>query len=127
MKILEYSIILVGTLLTMIGVFHQLIVGGIVTRLSEAEEKDLNLYLMSWISQGAYITFCGILPVILLTFHSPYESSLKTTFFILAFGMLILAIHIFFTGLKYKILPIVIEFILLIIFSSLLFLFYFLN
>ncbi|MFN3603738.1 MAG: hypothetical protein ACK4UJ_03380 [Leptonema sp. (in: bacteria)] len=126
MIILEYFIIGVSTILTLVGVFHQLIVGGIVTRLIDAEEKDLRLYLMSWISHGNYITFLGILPIILFIFHSSYDPALKTTFFILAIAMIILSIHIAISGLKYKILPITLEFVLLIISSGSILLYYFL-
>ncbi|GIX42336.1 MAG: hypothetical protein KatS3mg129_2069 [Leptospiraceae bacterium] len=127
MDLFRYIIIFIGILIAGLGIFHQLIVGGIVTRLIEAEEKDLRLYLMSWITHGAYVTLCGILPVVLLIFYPSYDASVLTTLFILAIAMTILVIHIGITGLKYKIIPITLEFISLTIYSILIFIYYFLN
>jgi len=70
---------------------------------------------------------CGILPAILLIFYPYYEPSLFTTLFILGIAIVILIIHIGITGLKYKIIPITLEFILLIPYSILIFVYYILN
>lgn len=127
MEYFRFLIIFLGILIAALGIFHQLIVGGIVTRLTEAEEKDLRLYLMAWITHGAYVSFCGILPAILLILYPLYEPSLFTTLFIISIATMILAIHIGISGLKYKIIPITLEFIFLIIYSIFLFVYYFLN
>jgi hypothetical protein len=127
MEILRLTIIILGIMIAGIGIFHQLIVGGIVTRLTETEEKDIRLYLMVWITHGAYITLCGVLPAILLIFYPYYEPSLFTTLFILSIAMFILVIHIAVTGLKYNIIPITLEFIFLSIYSIMVFIYYLLN
>ena len=126
-EVIRLLIIGLGLIIGGIGIFHQLIVGGIVTRLTESDEKDIRLYLMSWITHGAYISLCGILPAILLIFYPYYEPSLFTTLFILAIAIVILIFHIGITGLKYKVIPITLEFILLIPYSILIFLYYILN
>lgn len=125
MLIVKYVIITLGIILALLGLFHQLIVGGVVTRLVDSEEKDLRLYMMSWISHGAYLLLSGILGVILLTFHSPWDSSLKTSLFILSFANLFLSIHIAFSALKTQITIITLEFFFSLIFSIFLFIYYF--
>ncbi|MCS7204736.1 MAG: hypothetical protein NZ853_03485 [Leptospiraceae bacterium] len=126
MELIRYGIIIVGLILAGLGIFHQLIVGAIVTNI-DGDEKDLRLYLMSWISHGAYITFSGILPVILLFYHSTYEGAISTTLIVLGFALLILSIHIAITTLKFKIPMILAEFAFSILLSVLLFTFYFLQ
>ncbi len=127
MEILRYLIIVLGIFIAAIGLFHQFIVGGIVTRLKEADEKDLRIYLMVWVTHGAYVTLCGVLPAILLILYPHYEPSLYTTLFILSIATFILAVHIGISGLKLQIIPITIQFFSILIFSILLFIYYFFN
>jgi hypothetical protein len=126
-EVIRLLIIALGLIIGSLGIFHQLIVGGIVTRLTEGDEKDIRLYLMTWITHGAYVSLCGILPAILLISYPYYEASLFTTLFILGIAIVILIIHIGITGLKYKIIPITLEFIVLIPYSILIFVYYILN
>ncbi len=124
MIFIKYIVIVLGIIITLLGLFHQIIVGGVVTRLLDSEEKDLRLYVMSWISHGAYLSFGGILGVILLVFHSPFDASLKTSIFILGFGMLFFSIHIGVSALKNQIMIITLEFLFSLFYSLSLFAFY---
>mgnify|MGYP001312148773 CR=1 FL=1 len=125
MSILTTAVILSGILLGMWGLFHQLIVGGAVTMDPDIDERTVRLFLMSWITQGAYLSLTGFLPVVLLVFYQPYDEAVLTTCLVVAIALLILSLHVFATSRKFFITPITIGLTLQTIHSLILFVYYF--
>ncbi len=125
MIFLKYVSIIFDIIVLAFGIFHQLIVGGVITRLKDCDERDLRLYLMSWISHGSYITFLGVISLVFLLFYSDIMLNTRIFYLVLALSSLIFSIHIGITSFKYDIPPIKIEFFLLIFYSLLHFIYYF--
>ncbi len=96
----------IGALLTLWGLFHQLIVGGAITMFRNISENEARLFVMSWVAQGAFMSFLGILPVAMLFLFPIFSSETHTVFLICSFGLFILSGHIFFTGINTHLKPI---------------------
>lgn len=106
MTLLSGIVITTGFLTGMWGLFHQLIVGGAVTMMHEAEERNLRIFLMTWVAHGAYISLTGFLPAVLLLIYNPYEPVVLTACILVAIAILILSIHVGAINYKFFITPI---------------------
>ncbi|MCB1138313.1 MAG: hypothetical protein KDK23_06120 [Leptospiraceae bacterium] len=106
LAILNYIVIGTGILLACWGLFHQLIVGGAVAMLGNPDEKEARIVIMAWVAQGAFMTFCGLIPLIFFIFYG-YESPAYLTATLMAgLAMCILAIHVAVVGFATLVRPV---------------------
>jgi hypothetical protein len=103
---LTYIGVALGASLAAWGFFHQLIVGGAVTLLKNVEDQSARLMVMSWVAQGAFMSFLGILPASLLLIYGLLAAAIKTVLFICSCALLFLAGHVIATGYGTHIKPI---------------------
>ena len=106
MQVLEITAIVLGLLLALWGLFHQLIVGGAVMIFEELSERAARLFIMSWVAQGAFMSFSGILIVVTLFFHGWYEDTSLTICSLTGIALLLLGLHVLFSGYKTHLKPI---------------------
>ncbi|PJZ52813.1 hypothetical protein [Leptospira adleri] len=105
----EIILILSGTLYTLHGLIHQLIVGAAVGFFQFPDERQSRLILMMWITTGAFMSFLGFLPSILILFYGPQPAVVATLIAeTVAIGFLTL--HIFLSGYKTHTKPVKIGF-----------------
>lgn len=96
--VLGYSCIGLGAALALWGLFHQLIVGGAVTNFKNIGETEARLFIMGWVAQGAFMTFAGILPPVLILFFGPEDPAAHVAALLSGVALVFLAIHVFVTG-----------------------------
>ena len=106
LSILEGLGIALGLLLAFWGLFHQLIVGSAASLFSNTEAAQLRIVVMSWVAQGAFISFGGILPAVLLFFHGLGSAAVQTAVLLSGIALIFLSIHIFISGIKRDLRPI---------------------
>lgn len=106
LAVLNYIVIGMGIILACWGLFHQLIVGGAVAMLGNPDEKEARVVIMAWVAQGAFMTFCGLLPLIFFIIYG-YESPAYLTATLLAgLAMTILAVHVAVVGFATLVRPV---------------------
>lgn len=86
--------------------FHQMIVGAAVTMFEDLSEVEARLFIMSWVAQGAFMTFTGVLLSITLFFHGLMAPAAKTTLLITSISLLLLGCHVLLSGYKTTIRPV---------------------
>ncbi len=111
-----------GVILAGWGLFHQLIVGGAVTMVRVPDEKEARLFVMSWVAQGAFMTFAGILPGTMIFLHGIFSGPAHTVFAITGTGLFFLSGHVFLSGYKTHIRPVQIGAVLEVLYAVILFL-----
>ncbi|MBM9576433.1 hypothetical protein JWG45_04615 [Leptospira sp. 201903070] len=105
----EIILIASGILYTLHGLIHQLIVGAAVGFFQFPDERQSRLILMMWITTGAFMSFLGFLPSILILFYGPQPAVVATLITEnIAIGFLTL--HIFLSGYKTHTQPVKIGF-----------------
>ena len=114
-QFLEILGIASGATLAAWGLFHQLIVGAAATMFKEMSEKEARLFVMTWVAQGAFMSFTGILAAVLLFFYGLQAGPVQITLLLTGLAMLLLSGHVFATGYRSHVGPIrtgaVLEFI----------------
>ena len=53
---------------------------------------------MSWVAQGGFMSFCGLLPATLLLSYGLSYQAVHTTLLLSGVALILLAIHVFMTG-----------------------------
>ena len=109
LAILEGLGIALGLVLAFLGLFHQIIVGAAASMFSGLEGKEIRLVAMSWIAHGAFLSFCGILPAVLLFFHGLNSGAAQTSLLLNGAALIFLSIHVFISKLKGSLRPLKIE------------------
>ncbi|MBE7439339.1 MAG: hypothetical protein HS115_12845 [Spirochaetales bacterium] len=104
--IVTYVGVGLGALLAAWGFFHQLIVGAAVTLVKDLEDNSARLLVMSWVAQGAFMTFLGLLPAALLLLYGPLVPAVGAVLFLCAMALLFLSGHVLVTGYATHIKPI---------------------
>ncbi|WP_061247474.1 hypothetical protein [Leptospira noguchii] len=107
----ETILIVSGIIYTLHGLIHQLIVGAAIGFFQYPEERQSRLILMMWITSGAFMSFLGILPTILILFFGP-QPPVITTLIVETVAVGFLSLHIFLSGYKTHTQPIKIGFFL---------------
>ena len=98
--------IVLGLVLTVYGVFHQLNAEKVLNRVKDKGNglQDMQplstMFTMTWIVQGAFISLCGLLPAILLLFHGISEQAVHTSLLLSGGALIFLAIHSWITNDK---------------------------
>lgn len=105
-QILEILCILAGSVLAAWGLFHQLIVGAAATMFKDMSEKEARLFLMLWVSQGAFMTFVGVLNAVLIFFYGLLSHPVQISLLLTGVAMLLLSGHIVLTGYRTHVGPI---------------------
>ncbi|MCB1171091.1 MAG: hypothetical protein KDK25_12180 [Leptospiraceae bacterium] len=106
LAILNYIVIGTGILLACWGLFHQLIVGGAVAMLGNPEEKEARIVIMAWVAQGAFMTFCGLIPLIFFVFYGYEAPAYLTATLMAGLAMGILAVHVAVVGFATLVRPV---------------------
>ncbi len=104
--IFEIVGIILGLLLALLGLFHQLIVGGAVSMIKDSGAVEARIFIMTWVSQGAFMSFCGLLPAVLLFFYGAMLQSVQTVMLLTGVALILLSIHVFVSGFKSHIKPV---------------------
>ena len=106
LKILELIGIILGIILAAWGLFHQLIVKSTVSLLHTVSPKNVRIVVMSWVAQGAYMSFTGILSSVILILYQIDLPVVHLILFMCSFAMLFLAGHVLITGFRAHMKPI---------------------
>ena len=106
MNIVEALVIVCGVVLAAWGLFHQLIVGAAVTMYRDLDESASRIMVMTWVAQGAFMSFSGILSTLLVFFHGLRSDAVQTTLVLCSAGMLFLSGHVFISGYRAHLKPI---------------------
>lgn len=106
MSIIEILIIILGLGFAGWGLFHQLIVGGAVTMYRELDDSASRIMVMSWVAQGAFMSFLGALSSVLVFFHGLRSDAVQTTLAMSSAALLFLAGHVFVSGYAAHLKPI---------------------
>ena len=88
----------VGLVLAFWGFFHQLIVGGAATTFQHLEEKQARLIVMTWVAQGAFMSYVGLMTAALLFFFGSATPAVMTALLMTGIALVLLAAHVFVTG-----------------------------
>ena len=104
--IAEYGGIALGLSLAFWGLFHQLIVGGAATIFKNVSEHEARLFVMSWVAQGGFMTFAGLLPALLLLFHNSVDPAVRTVIGVTGLALILLAGHVLLTGFRTHVRPV---------------------
>ncbi len=104
--ILKIVGITLGLLLAAWGLFHQLIVGGAVTMFKDLETNGSRLLVMSWVAQGAFMSFAGLLSSVMLLLHDIQSAAVHTVLIMCGLSMLFLFGHVMVTGYSTHIKPV---------------------
>ena len=104
-SVLEVLGIVIGLVLALWGLFHQLIVGSAVSLFSNTGSAELRIVVMSWVVQGAFLSFCGILPAVLLFFHGISSAAVQTALLLSGTALIFLSIHIYISDIKEHLRP----------------------
>ncbi|TQE81766.1 hypothetical protein [Leptospira noguchii] len=112
----ETILIVSGIIYTLHGLIHQLIVGAAIGFFQYPEERQSRLILMMWITTGAFMSFLGILPAILILFFGP-QPPVITTLIVETVAVGFLSLHIFLSGYKTHTQPIKIGFFLSLVYT----------
>ena len=105
-QIITIAGILIGLILAGWGLFHQLIVGAAVTLIKNISEESARIVIMSWVAQGAFMSFTGIISSSMLFLHGVYSDAVQTTMVLCGISMLLLSLHVMASGYKTHIKPI---------------------
>lgn len=105
-QVLEIVGVVMGVVLAGWGLFHQLIVGGAATIFKNVTEKEARLFVMSWVAQGAFMTFVGIVCAVLLLFFGVLSGPVQIVLILSGVAMILLSAHVFVTGYSTHIGPI---------------------
>lgn len=103
---LQITAIVLGLLLATWGLFHQLIVGGAATMFKNITEDEARLFVMSWVAQGAFMSFSGLLVAMMVFFHGIYDEAVGTMLIITGIAMILLSMHVLVSGYKTTVKPI---------------------
>ncbi len=106
MSVAEAVIMLLGVALGFWGLFHQLIVGAAVTIYKNLDESASRIMVMTWVAQGAFMSFCGILSTTLVFLHGLRTDAVQTALIVCSAGMLFLSGHVFVSGYQTHLKPI---------------------
>ena len=106
MIIVEVVVMLLGVALAAWGLFHQLIVGAAVTLYRDLDDTAARIMVMSWVSQGAFMSFCGILSTLLVFFYGLRSDAVQTALILCSAGMLFLSGHVVVSGYRAHLKPI---------------------
>ena len=106
LAILNYIVIGTGILLACWGLFHQLIVGGAVAMLGNPDEKEARIVIMAWVAQGAFMTFCGLLPFIFFVLYGFDHPAYLTASLLAGLAMSVLAVHVAVVGFATLVRPV---------------------
>lgn len=74
--------------------------------MKNAEEPEARLFVMSWVAQGALMTFCGLLPIALYFLHDLHGAVSRTVLLLGGLAMLLLSLHVILTGYRTHIRPV---------------------
>ncbi|EMJ94179.1 hypothetical protein [Leptospira alstonii] len=105
----EIVLISSGILYTVHGLIHQLIVGAAVGFFQFPEERQSRLILMMWITTGAFMSFLGFLPAILILFFGP-QPPVVAVLIAETIAVGFLSLHIFLSGYRTHTQPVKIGF-----------------
>ncbi|EKT86185.1 hypothetical protein QMM42_14660 [Leptospira santarosai] len=105
----EIILIVSGIVYTLHGLIHQLIVGAAVGFFQLREEKQSRLILMMWIATGAFMSFLGFLPAILILLFGP-QPPVVATLIAETIAVCFLSLHIFLSGYRTHTQPVKIGF-----------------
>jgi hypothetical protein len=106
MQFLEILGILMGVILAAWGLFHQLIVGAAATMFKNMNENEAHLFVMTWVSQGAFMSFVGILAAVLIFLYGILAPPVQIALLLSGVAMLLLSGHVFLTGYSSHVGPI---------------------
>ncbi|HMU85978.1 MAG TPA: hypothetical protein PKX74_14640 [Leptospiraceae bacterium] len=104
--VLKYIGIGLGAALAGWGMFHQLIVGGAVSMIKHPDDSEARLFVMSWVAQGGFMSFLGVIPATLLLIYGPSTAAVHTVLSLSALALILLSSHVFLTGFKTHLRPI---------------------
>lgn len=104
--VLEILGILTGIVLAAWGLFHQLIVGAAATMFKNMSENEARLFVMTWVSQGAFMSFTGLVGAVLLFFYGLQSAPVQIVLLLSGLAMLLLSGHVFVTGYRTHVGPI---------------------
>lgn len=105
LSILEKLGIVLGLVLAFWGLFHQLIVGSAASMFKGLGSTELRIVVMSWVAQGAFLSFCGVLSSVLLFFHGLNSAAVQTALLLCGTALIFLSIHIYISGIKKHLRP----------------------
>lgn len=94
----EITLIVLSLAYAVHGLIHQLVVGGAISIYPGMNEKQTRLILMSWIATGAFMSFLGFIPAILIFFFHAYSPVMKSLLLLETIALLFLGIHIYLSG-----------------------------
>ncbi|MCE9596884.1 MAG: hypothetical protein K8S54_02865 [Spirochaetia bacterium] len=104
--LLKYTGIFLGVILAGWGVFHQLIVGAAASLMKHPDDNEGKLFVMSWVAQGGFMTFLGIVPATMLFLYGISPPAVHTVLTLSALALLLLSGHVFLTGISTHLKPI---------------------
>lgn len=105
-EFLKVFAITLGLILATWGLFHQLIVGGAATMFKNITEHEARLFVMSWVAQGAFMSFSGLLVALMIFFHGIYNEAVHTMLIISGIAMVLLSLHVLVSGFRTTVKPI---------------------
>ncbi len=92
--------ILVSGILAVWGLFHQFIVGAAITLFAKEKEMQLRLVILGWVAYGAFISFAGILSIVLISMFGLNSKETRVALYLITGGMTIFTGHTFISGVK---------------------------
>lgn len=104
--LLKYLGIFLGVVLAGWGVFHQLIVGAAASLNKHPDDNEGRLFVMSWVAQGGFMTFLGVVPAAMLILYGISPPAVHTILTLSALALILLSGHVFFTGISTHLRPI---------------------
>ncbi|MCB1171953.1 MAG: hypothetical protein KDK39_00235 [Leptospiraceae bacterium] len=106
LDILQTSAIILGLILAVWGLFHQLIVGGALMVFEDLNEQEARILIMSWVAQGAFMSFTGVVTALSLFFHGIMNEAVRTVIAITGVALLLMASHVFVSGYRIALKPV---------------------
>ncbi len=106
-----------GIVISLWGLFHQLLVGQVASRLKNITVIEMRMFVMSWVAQGAFISFCGLLPSALLFFYDYEQPSVQMTLLLCGVALILLSVYVLIADFKQHIRPLRIGAILQLIYG----------
>ncbi len=72
----------------------------------DLSETGARLFIMCWVAQGAFISFLGVLPAVVLLLHDAFTPEVHTVLVMAGVALMLLAGHVFITGFSTHLKPI---------------------
>lgn len=104
-KALTAAVLVSSAVTALWGLFHQFIVGGALSAVRNCDDRSARLLLTTWIAQGAFLTLCGALPLILLLLHG-LTDAVRLMLLLVGLALTLLSAHVAVIGLRRALPPV---------------------